>query len=59
MEKDYYKTLKIDRNATPEQIKKAFRKLALKWHPDKLKRNSLNSPSKLFENLCLKKEPNK
>ena len=35
MDQDYYKILKIDRNATPEQIKKAFRKLALKWHPDK------------------------
>eukprot|EP00485_Elphidium_margaritaceum_P006380 CAMPEP_0202703920 /NCGR_PEP_ID=MMETSP1385-20130828/16708_1 /ASSEMBLY_ACC=CAM_ASM_000861 /TAXON_ID=933848 /ORGANISM="Elphidium margaritaceum" /LENGTH=392 /DNA_ID=CAMNT_0049361849 /DNA_START=28 /DNA_END=1206 /DNA_ORIENTATION=- len=35
MEKDYYKILKVDKNATPEQIKKSFRKLALKWHPDK------------------------
>eukprot|EP01084_Bolivina_argentea_P238026 399904_1 len=35
MEKDYYKILNLNRNATPEQIKKSFRKLALKWHPDK------------------------
>jgi len=33
--KDYYKILEIDRNATPQQIKKAYRKKAMKWHPDK------------------------
>ena len=31
---DYYKTLGVARDATPEQIKKAFRKLAAKYHPD-------------------------
>ena len=34
-EKDYYKTLEVNKNATPDEIKKAFRKLALKHHPDK------------------------
>ena len=32
--KDYYKTLGVGRDATAEDIKKAFRKLARKHHPD-------------------------
>lgn len=33
-EKDYYKTLNVNKDASPDDIKKAFRKLARKYHPD-------------------------
>jgi len=35
LEIDYYEVLEISRNADSSEIKKAYRKLALKYHPDR------------------------
>nr|CAI5860360.1 unnamed protein product [Callosobruchus analis] len=32
---DYYKTLNVSSNATTDEIKRAYKQLALQWHPDK------------------------
>ncbi|MHA3828837.1 DnaJ C-terminal domain-containing protein [Mycoplasma sp. Z1473D] len=46
MEKDYYKVLGVEKTATEKEIKTAYRKLAMQYHPDKLKDGSSDEKMK-------------
>lgn len=50
-EKNYYKILGVSRTATSKEIKKAYRELALKYHPDKNTGDSKEEAEKMFHDI--------
>ena len=46
---DYYSVLGLDKNASSEDIKRSFKKLAKKWHPDKNPNNPEEATKKFKE----------
>lgn len=46
---DYYKVLGVDRAAGEDDLKKAYRKLAMRWHPDKNSTNKKEAETKFKE----------
>jgi DnaJ-class molecular chaperone len=58
---DYYRVLGVDQHATEQQIKEAYRKLAIKYHPDRNRENpeSLEMMKQLNEAYAVLSNPQK
>lgn len=50
-EKNYYKILNVPRTASAKEIKKAYRSLALRWHPDKVTEDDKEKAEKMFHDI--------
>jgi molecular chaperone DnaJ len=60
-EKDFYKVLGVERNAADADIKKAYRRLAMKHHPDRNKgdKNAEESFKEIQEAYAVLSDPEK
>jgi len=54
--RDYYKILGVKRNANKKEILKAYRKLAVQWHPDKYDGDDKKHAEKMFIDVASAKE---
>ena len=50
---DYYKILEIEKNSNSKEIKSAFRRQAIKWHPDKNPNIDVNGKMQLINEAYL------
>ena len=48
-EKDLYKVLGVSKTATEKELKKAFRRLSIQWHPDRHQDNKKEAQKKFIE----------
>ncbi|XP_019150181.1 PREDICTED: dnaJ homolog subfamily B member 13-like [Ipomoea nil] len=49
---DYYKYCRWDRNAKDEELKKAYRNMVMKWHPDKNPKRKKEAAEAKFKQIC-------
>jgi DnaJ family protein B protein 4 len=47
---DYYDILNVDRSATDDDLRRAYRRLAMRWHPDKNATDKKDAEAK-FKNI--------